>query len=173
MKDKLYDLTGLDSRKRTEASKYYARLTESERIESIRLAFDLSKQHLSKADDDIRGGPEFFFSMLCLSSWKMRWVREALSKKNKALTEKQVLEVSERRLESILSARRDRIKRGRLAALVEVRLYHVIDSLRSQNLSWRECAMYLKRYHKTSISHVHLREIFLKIKSENKIRGGS
>lgn len=171
MEDQIYNICKLDKLKRRAMLRYFSRLCEQDCIEAIRLAYSLSKQHMQQADDNFKGTPEFFYAMICLSIAKMEWARGALGKKNKTLTDKQVLEISQRRVSSILSARKDRCKRGRLSTLVDVKFYHLIDSLRSQNLSWRECAMYMKRYHKTSISHVHLREIFLKITEEKNERG--
>lgn len=170
-KDQIYNLIGLDKVKRVAMARYFGRLSEVERIEAFRFAYDLAKQNMEKADDDIRGKPEFFYSMFCLSMWKMNWVREALTKKNPNLTEEQSKEISKRRIDSVLSARKDRVKRGRLITLFDVRLYHVVKDLRKQGASWRECAKYVKKYHKTQISHVHLHKIYRKITAERTLRG--
>lgn len=168
--DQIYSLIGIDKLRRSGMARYYGRLTEAERVEAIRLAYDLAKQNMEKADEDIRGKPEFFYAMLCLSTWKMNWIREALMKKNPNLTPEQSQEIAERRLASVLSARNDRMKRGRLKVLLDVRLYNVVRELRDKGLSWRECTGYLKKFHKTQISHVHLRSIFLRITKERRIR---
>lgn len=152
-------------------TRYYSRLSEDDCIEAIRLAYSLSKQHMEHTDENFKGTPEFFYGMICLAGWKMQWVREALSKKNNSLTEKQAEEISERRCASLLSVRKDRVKRGRLTILIDTRLYPVVQKLRLQGVSWREISNYLKKYHKTNISHVHLHKLFKKITTEKKLRG--
>lgn len=169
--DQIYDLIALDKFKRAAMSRYFGRLSEDERIEAVRFAYDLAKQNMQKSNESMKGKPDFFYSMLCLAIWKMNWTREALSKKNPNLTLEQSKEIGERRIASLLSTRKDRTKRGKLSALIEIRLFHVVEKLRSEGISWRESAIYLKRYHHAQISHVQLRKLFNKIKEEKKMRG--
>lgn len=169
--DKIYKLVGLDKIKRSSMARYFGRITEAERIESVKIAYDLAKQYLWKVDEGMRGKPDFFYSLLCLSLWKLNWTRHDLAKKNPELTKDQAKEISERRLASLLSARNDRVKRGKLKVLIDVRLFHVVRELRGKGASWRECATYLKKYHKTQISHVHLYKLCRKITTERIKRG--
>ncbi len=169
--DQIYKLTGLDKLKRAAMSRYFGYLSESERLEAFKLAFDLAKQSLEKADENIRATPDYFYAMVCWGLWKMHWIRHDLSRKNPEITGKQAREITERRIESLFSQRKDRVKRGKLKTLLEVRLFHVVQELRSRGVSWRECSSYLSTYHKTHISHVHLFRIYLKITSEKKLRG--
>jgi len=169
--DQICILIGLDKLKRAAMARYFGRLTEDERIEAVKLAYDLARQNMGKVDDSVKGKPDFFYAMICLSLWKMNWTRSELSKKNPNLTPEQAREISERRLASLLSERKDRMKRGRLKVLIDVRLFHVVRRLRNERVSWRECAEYLKKYHKTKISHVHIRKLYHKIIEERKLRG--
>lgn len=169
--DLIYKLVGLDKIKRSSMARYFGKITETERIEAFKIAYDLAKQNIWKVNERMRGKPDFFYSLLCLSLWKMNWTREALAKKNPNLTPGQSQEIAERRLLSVFSERKDRVKRGRLATLLNVRLFHVVRGLRKEGVSWRECATYLKKYHKTQISHVHLRKLYLKIMAERIKRG--
>ena len=171
MEDEIYNLTGLNRQKRLAMCKYFGQITEDERIEAFRLAYDLAKQKIEEAKEQFRGRPEFFYSLVCLALWKLNWTREALSKKNPNLTEKQAKEISQRRIASALSARKDRMKRGRLSTIIDVRLYDVVKTLRKIGLSWRECAEYIQKHHRIKISHVHLYKLYSKITNEKKTRG--
>jgi hypothetical protein len=169
--DKIYKMIAVDKLKRVAMAKYFGRMTEDERIEAVRFALDLSKQYIDKIDESMKGKPEYFYAMLNLALWKMNWIRDDLSRKNHKLTDKQAKEINERRLSSIFSARKDRVKRGKLRCVLEVRLFHVIRTLRNEGVSWRECAGYLQKYHHVRISYVHLHKLFLKITSEKIKRG--
>lgn len=171
IEDHIYNLTGLDQLKRATMSRYFGRISEDERVETVKLAYDLAKQNMEKADETIRGKPIFFYGMLCLSAWKLKWTREVLSQKNPNLTPRQAKEITERRIEGVFAVRRDRVKRGRLKTLMEIRLFHVVKELRSKGVSWREVSVYLKKYHKTQISFVHLRKLYERLTLERKLRG--
>lgn len=171
MEDQIYQLTALDKLKRSVMARYFGHLSEDERLEAIKLSYDLAKQNMEKAGEILRGKPDFYYSMLCLALWKLNWTREALSKKNTKLTEKQAKEISKRRLASVFSGRKDRMKRGKLMTLLEVRLFHVVRALRNEGVSWRECSVYLQKHHHTKISHVHLHKLYKKITTERTIRG--
>lgn len=170
MEDQIYNLSGLDRQKRLAMCKYFGQITEDERIEAFRLAYDLAKQRIEEVKEQFKGEPGFLYSLVCLALWKLNWTRVALSKKSPNLTEKQAKEISQRRIASVLSGRKDRAKRGRLAALVDIRLYNVVKNLRKDKLSWRECADYIQKYHKVKISHVHLYKLYSKITNEKIIR---
>lgn len=171
MEEEIYKLSGLDKIKRAAMARYFSRMTEDERITAFKLAYDLAKQYLSKADENIKGKPEYFYGMFCLAIWKMNWTRDALTKKNPILTDEQSNEIAEKRLATVMSARKDRQKRGRLSILIDTRLYHVLRNLRLKGVSWRECSVYLSTHHKTRISHVHLYKLYRKISTERTIRG--
>ena len=171
MEDEIYNLTGLNRQKRLAMCKYFGQITEDERIEAFRLAYDLAKQKIEKAEEQFRGRPGFFYSLVCLAIWKLNWTRVALSKKNPNLTQKRAKEISQRRIASALSARKDRMKRGRLSTIIDVRLYDVVKTLRKKGLSWRECAEYIQKHHRIKISHVHLYKLYSKITNEKKTRG--
>ncbi len=170
--DKIYALTGIDKLMRSAMARYYGKLTEAERVEVFALAYDLARKNIERADGNIRGKPIYFYSMMCVAIWKMQWTREALAKKNPNLTADQSREITARRVASVLAARNDRMKRGRLKVLLDVRLYHVVQELRNNGLSWRECSAYLLKYHHTRISHVHVRKLFIKITEDRKKREG-
>lgn len=169
--DEIYKLTGLDKLKRVDMSRYFGHLTELERLEVFKLAFDLAKQSMEKADEGIRAKPDFFYAMVCWALWKMHWSRNDLAKKNSELTEKQAGEIAKRRLAGVFYARKDRMKKPKKKILLDLRYYHVVAELRRAGVSWRECEEFLKKYHKMKISFVHLRKIFQQITKERMARG--
>ena len=169
--DQMYSISGLNRQKRSAMCKYFGRITEDERVEAFRLAYDLYQQKIEEVKEQFRGKPELFYSLVCLALWKMNWTRVALAKKSPNLTGKQAKEISQRRIASALSSRKDRMKRGRLSTIIDVRLYDVVKTLRKIGLSWRESAEYIQKHHRIKISHVHLYKLYSKITNEKKTRG--
>lgn len=169
--DKICTVSGLDKNKRSAMARYFGRLSEAERVESVKIAIDLAKQFMGKVDPEMLGKPDFLYTMICLSLWKMSWSRHDLAKKNPALTEKEAKEIAEKRLASVFSKRKDRMKNPKKKILLDLRYYHVVAELRCSGVSWRECQEFLKKYHKMKISHVYLRQIYEQITKERIARG--
>ena len=64
-----------------------------------------------------------------------------------------------------LSDRR-RKKEGKQERLIRLRYFHEIEKLRKEGLGWRKIAEYIKTYHHKQISHVTIRNAYLKIKKQ-------
>ncbi len=57
MEDQIYNLSGLDRQKRLAMCKYFGQITEDERIEAFRLAYDLAKQRIEEVKEQFKGEP--------------------------------------------------------------------------------------------------------------------
>ena len=64
-----------------------------------------------------------------------------------------------------LSDRR-RKKEGKQERLIRLRYFHEIEKLRKEGLGWRKISEYIKTYHHKQISHVTIRNAYLKIKKQ-------
>jgi len=59
-----------------------------------------------------------------------------------------------------------RKKEGKQERLIRLRYFYEIDRLRKEGLGFRKIAEYIKTYHKKKISHVTIRNAYLKIKKQ-------
>ena len=64
-----------------------------------------------------------------------------------------------------LSDRR-RKKEGKQTRLIRLRYFHEIEKLRKEGLGWRKISEYIRIYHHKQISHVTIRNAYLKIKKQ-------
>ena len=64
-----------------------------------------------------------------------------------------------------LSDRR-RKKEGKQERLIRLRYFHEIEKLRKEGLGWRKIAEYIRIYHHKQISHVTIRNAYLKLKKQ-------
>jgi len=59
-----------------------------------------------------------------------------------------------------------RRKEGKQERLIRLRFYYEIDRLRKEGLGFRKISEYLRTYHKKKISHMTIRNAYLKIKKQ-------
>jgi hypothetical protein len=157
---KIDSLSGADADRRRMLCRYYANLSEVDRLEAHKLAGQLVRS--------MRGGEKmdesFFYSTFVRAVGQMYFDRrEALNRKN-ALTDEQAAAISQKRLASFRSAKADRLhkRRAKKGQLISIRYLELIKKLRADGLSWRDCADYLFKYHQKKISHQYLKEIYEK-----------
>jgi len=161
-------LAGADADRRRMLAKFYANMSEADKLEAHKLAGQIVRS--------MRGGEKmdeaFFYSTFVRALGQMYFDRhEALNRKN-ALTDEQAAAISQKRLASFRSAKADRLhkRRAKKGQLISIRFLELIKRLRAEGLSWRDCADYLYKYHQKKISHQYLKEIYEKnvIKEQGK-----
>jgi len=157
---KIGRLSSADADRRRMLARYYANMSESDRLEAHRTAGLLVRS--------MRGGEimdeAFFYSTFMRALGQMYFDRqETLNRKN-ALTGEQAVAISQKRLASFRSAKKDRLhkRRAKKSQLISIQYLELIKKLRADGLSWRDCADYLFKYHKKKISHQYLKEIYEK-----------
>ncbi len=64
-----------------------------------------------------------------------------------------------------LSDRR-RSREGKQEKLIRLRYFHEIERLHKEGIGWRKIAEYIRIYHHKKISHVTIRNAYLKIKKQ-------
>ena len=88
----------------------------------------------------------------------------------KALTDEEAEKITELRIQRII-AEKNKGRASQQKHLIEIRFYEEIKNLKEKGLSWREIAIYIKKFHKKKISHGYLQQCYHQIQREKKIRG--
>ena len=70
------------------------------------------------------------------------------------------------KIKKIRLSDRRRSKEGKQEKLIRLRYFHEIEKLRKEGLGWRKIAEYIRVYHHKKISHVTIRNAYLKIKKQ-------
>ncbi|HPL67701.1 MAG TPA: hypothetical protein PLG94_14310 [Smithellaceae bacterium] len=158
--EKIDKLTSADQDRRRLLAHFYAILPEPDRVEAHRLAGELVCADRGKVKLD----EYYFYSALLRALNQMYALRHELMHRKASITDEQAAEVATKRLSSFRSAKADATakKRRKKAQLVSIRFLSLIKKLRSEGLSWRDCADYLQKYHQKKISHQYLKEIYEK-----------
>jgi len=153
-------LSVADANRRRMLAKFYANMSEADKLEAHKLSGEFVKK--------LRAGEKmdeaFFYSTFMRALGQMYADRhEALNRKN-SLTDEQAGDISKKRLASFRSAKADRLhkRRAKKSQLISIRFLELIKKLRGNGLSWRDCADYLCKYHQKKISHQYLKEIYEK-----------
>lgn len=158
--EKIDHLTGADQDRRRLLCRYYATLSESDRVEAHRLAGELVRADRGKVKLD----ELYFYSALIRALNHMYQDRNELLSRKAAITDEQAADIASKRLASFRSAKADAIgkKRRKKAQLISIRFLELIKRLRGEGLSWRDVSDYLFKYHQKKISHQYLKEIYEK-----------
>lgn len=154
--DKIEKIVGVGADERDELIRWYARMNESERLDVHQLQSDLLRQKREQIKP--LGHSTGAYAVLVLALARRRRTLTAAERKEH-MTPAQAEQVSKMRRNAIAGNRKGRGE-GKIAKLVRLRWYHEIDNLREQGLSWREIASWIRKYHKTKVSHTHIKLCF-------------
>ncbi len=153
----LTQLCRLTELQRATLARYYQQLPELARIEAHALQTDLIRQHRQERRSD--RSAEFTYGMLLLALKKMRDTEQGLQKKGK-LTLENAKQITELRIARSKAHKQQQA--NPLRQRIEVQHGELIKRLREkEQMSWREIADYLQRYHRLQASHTYLRRCFV------------
>lgn len=154
--DYLLQLCRLSELQRSALVRYYQQLPELARIEAHALQTDLIRQHRQERRPD--RAAEFTYAMLLQALHKMRYTEEGLQRKGRVSLE-DAKRISELRIQRAKAGKTERT--SPLRCKIEVQHGELVKRLRKkEQMSWREIAAYLQRYHRLQISHTYLRRCF-------------
>jgi predicted ATP-dependent protease len=149
-------LTGIDESEADSLVKYYSKLPGNVRMEAFKLQTDLGRQN--KESFDKEHNAEFYYAMHLLALRAMKRIETAQATKD-SLTEEEALKLNKIRIERIKAGRGK--KDSRKARLIKETYFHEIKNMYfNENMSWREIAEFMSKYHKTKISHGYLQQKF-------------
>ena len=137
------------------AIKWFAQQPRSVQLEAIKLQTDLLRQGRGKG---IKTTPETVLDQLAEASRKMRYEEESLRLKAK-LSQDEAKKVHDRRVTRFKASRKNG-KPSPKRESIRLKFFHLVQDLRSkENFGWRNCASYLREYHKFNVTHAYLKEV--------------
>lgn len=154
-------LTGVTRQKRQALFDWFSTQGEATKIEAIRLQGDIANQYRDRYDKQYRH--EYYFSMLILALTKMHWTETAHAQK-KVLTDKESAQITQLRINRLKAQKKS--KSAPKKELIRIRFYEEIAALKSQGLSWREIASYIRIHHKKNFTFGYLRNCFIELTAE-------
>ncbi|ACD97392.1 hypothetical protein [Trichlorobacter lovleyi] len=155
------NLSGITRQKRQSLFDWFSTQGETIKIEAIRLQGDLANQHRDRYDKQYRH--EFYYAMLILALNKMHWTETAHTQK-KSLNDKESIQITQLRIERLKAQKR--VKSAPKKELIRIRFYEEIAALKSQGLSWRQIADYIRIHHKKNFTFGYLRNCFIELTAE-------
>lgn len=139
---------------RTELLKKFASMTDAERTDVLHLQLRLIRNHIR----DFKTGGTLALGTLAEAIKKRVATDEILSRRSSEDDDPKAARV-------LMGHRLDGMKKGREGkkeASYRQKYHFLVRDLREQGQGWRNCAAYLKKYHRFQISHAHLKKLFEK-----------
>jgi len=127
-------------------------------LEAVRLQTDLLRQARQRGETLPGKQVEFTLAALLHSLQKLKNTEEQLKRKgeiNPEISQR----VQEVRIAGIKSAPR-KAKPPKKRRAIEIQYYELIHTLRREELSWRQIAEYLHRYHKFRCGHGYIQQVW-------------
>lgn len=127
-------------------------------LETVRLQTDLLRQARSRREIPPAKQVEFTLAKLFHAIQKLKNTEEQLHRKME-VDQELAHRVQEVRIASLKS----RIKKARYPKkkrVIELEYYELIHRLRQENLSWRQIAEYLRRYHRFKCQYGYLQRVW-------------
>jgi len=163
MANPLYQATRLAEDERNALVHYYAALNEQERLDVHKLQVDLLRQQREAMKALGLDLPAMNYATLLAAVAKRKELARRLSRKD-AEAVKHAEQIAAMRLQSVQGSRRKR--KAKTLNVIRVRFYPIVEDLRRKEVSWRDIAEYLRRYHKRRISHSYLQKAYSLIRRE-------
>ena len=154
------------------------KISEEERKELLRYfasaSIDLQRDIMSKQTEFIRQNKhklsnyllreDYYLEQLLRAIRRVRFLEcQALSRKS-SLSDEELSEIKMLRIKRLLSKKK---RPSEKENTIRKKYFWLIKDLKEQGLSWRKIALYLKKYHKFSVTHGYLQQTFKKISLEN------
>lgn len=151
---RLDQITDTNSKVRTELLKKFTNMTDAERLDVLKLQVDLIRSHLA----NFKTGPNLSLGTLIEAIRKRVATDEILGRRSSADDDPKAARL-------LMGHRLDKMKKGREGkkeATYRKKYHWLVNDLRAEGQGWRNCAAYLKRFHRFQVSHVHLKKLFEK-----------
>lgn len=146
------------SSERAAAMRWLAGQGEAIQIEAFKLQTDLMRQRRQRGE---KVSPELAYSLLVLACRKMRHEEDAMHMK-KRLSNEDAGKIQQRRLERFKAFKKG--KESPKRELIRTRYYHLVQTLRTkEGLGWRNCSIYLKKFHNFDVTFSYLRSAILEL----------
>ena len=154
------------------------KISEEERKELLRYfasaSIDLQRDIMSKQTEFIRQNKhklsnyllreDYYLEQLLRAIRRVRFLEcQALSRKS-SLSDEELSEIKMLRIKRLLSKKK---RPSEKENTIRKKYFWLIKDLKEQGLSWRKIALYLEKYHKFSITHGYLQQVFSRISAEN------
>jgi hypothetical protein len=154
----LTDLTSTTSEHREALLRWFAGMTDAERLDVIQLQRDLIRGMVGQGFKTKH--PEVTFAALVNALAKRESSMKVLSKRpSKDMPEKQLKELQKKRADSLRRSKRE----GKLEKDYRIKYHGLVSDLREdEGFGWRLCAEYLQRHHRFKISHQRLSQLHKK-----------
>ena len=143
------NLTGLKARTRLELAGYYAKLSESDKVEAHRRQVEVFRVWRSQNKTERTKDAENNYAALLAALRTMRKIE-----KSPIVNNDEQLDVRIQRLK-----KNKKPKSTKLKSIIEKRYLTEILRLREKQLSWRQISAYLKKYFQIKVSHAYLSKI--------------
>jgi len=148
-------MTDTPESEKAAALKWFGQQPKAVQLEAIKLQTDLLRQARGKG---IKVTPENVLDQLAEASRKIRYEEESLRLKAK-LTQDEAKRVHDRRVTRFKASRKNGKPSPKREA-IRLKFYHLVRDLRTkENFGWRNCAAYLREYHKFCVTHAYLKEV--------------
>ena len=154
------------------------KIGEEERKELLRYfanaSMDLQRDIISKQTEFLRKNKhkennyllreDFILEQLLRAIRRVRFLElQALHRKS-SLSDEELKEIKSLRIKRLLEKKSRKKEKENT---IRKKYFWLIKDLKEQGLSWRKIALYLKKYHKFSVTHGYLQQTFKKISLEN------
>ncbi|MBF0398632.1 MAG: hypothetical protein HQK78_17790 [Desulfobacterales bacterium] len=148
------EISQTDAQERLELFRWIAVQSDFVKIEIIRLQTDLSRQKRSEYNQEISN--EFYYAVYILAAKMVMHYDKQSKKSNFQEGLKEAEKLSHIRTSNIRMKSKTRKK-----DIIKIRFYNEIKRLREvEKLSWRKIAEYIKKYHKVTITHGYIQQIY-------------
>ena len=153
------------------------KIGEEERKELLRYfanaSMDLQRDIISKQTEFLRKNKhkennyllreDFILEQLLRAIRRVRFLElQALHRKS-SLSDEELKEIKSLRIKRLLEKKSRKKEKENT---IRKKYFWLIKDLKEQGLSWRKIALYLKKYHKFSVTHGYLQQTFKKISLE-------
>ena len=147
-------ITGISASEEDRLIKFFFRMGTKARIEAFKLEQDFYRKNISKKRKDKHN--EYVYAMFLLALKSMYKIELQLKIK-KALTMEEASKITQIRIERIKAKKR--IKKSKKREWIEHYL-PLLKQLREAGLSWRDIALYIKKYHRIKIAPSYLVTVY-------------
>lgn len=159
----LRQYTNTTSEQREHLFQWFAKMTEAEQVHVLELQRDLLRNWVGQRT---KITPTVALGTLAEALSKRSSTINILTRKNFDSDETDKLRLlTKMRIDAFKKARTE----GKKEKQYRIQLHGLVQDLRNAGLSWRNCAKYLKRHHRYTISHQRLMELFKKHSHEGEI----